>query len=262
LRRAIPSFTVEVRRRPGLSTKASQDLGLSATKIRAATFESESLRLAAATFGTAKTPDRSDDGAALNPKRRILQSLIPETPTITHRQGVALSTGASNPTSRAQKPTAVGAPKGNDRPSKSQPKPEVSSNPAAELAYRSIEDVRAFGASPSNGLAVSPDMPTAKSNQVYENSADPTPRPKAKRTIRRAIAQDAGPALVSAKDQGFATGSLEPLSPTVDDASRPNRKRTILGHYVFGDELKPGERWKRRLSKEWRDAPRSRQRGK
>src|SRR5271165_4551728 len=33
----------------------------------------------------------------------------------------------------------------------------------------------------------------------------------------------------------------------VDDVSRPKRKRTIMGRYVFGDELKPGERWKRRL---------------
>lgn len=29
----------------------------------------------------------------------------------------------------------------------------------------------------------------------------------------------------------------------------PKRKRTIMGRYVFGDEFKPGERWKRRLSK-------------
>ncbi len=39
------------------------------------------------------------------------------------------------------------------------------------------------------------------------------------------------------------------LLTTVDDVSRPKRKRTIMGRYVFGDELKPGEHWKRRLSK-------------
>jgi hypothetical protein len=60
-----------------------------------------------------------------------------------------------------------------------------------------------------------------------------------------------GPVPVSAKDQGSITqtGSLGALPTAVDDVSRPNRKRTIMGRYVFGDELKPGERWKRRLSK-------------
>ena len=40
--------------------------------------------------------------------------------------------------------------------------------------------------------------------------------------------------------------SATPL-PSVDESSRQVRKRTIMGRYVFGDELKPGERWKRRL---------------
>ena len=29
------------------------------------------------------------------------------------------------------------------------------------------------------------------------------------------------------------------------------RKRTIMGRYVYGDEPKPGERWKRKLRKKW-----------
>jgi hypothetical protein len=42
---------------------------------------------------------------------------------------------------------------------------------------------------------------------------------------------------------------LGALPTAVADVSRPNRKRTIMGRYVFGDEFKPGERWKRRRSK-------------
>jgi hypothetical protein len=32
-----------------------------------------------------------------------------------------------------------------------------------------------------------------------------------------------------------------------DDRSPQGRKRTIMARYVFGDELKPGDRWKRRM---------------
>ena len=55
--------------------------------------------------------------------------------------------------------------------------------------------------------------------------------------------------------------SLEALQPVIEAdapsvqtpsaAGRPpeDRQRKILGRYVFGDDLKPGERWKRRLPK-------------
>ena len=65
------------------------------------------------------------------------------------------------------------------------------------------------------------------------------------------IAPDASRADASAKDELFIirTEPLGALPTSVDDAAPPNRKRTILGRYVFGDELKPGERWRQRLRK-------------
>ena len=134
LRRAVPSFTVEVRRRPRLATKANQDLQLSDTKTRPAAFESESHRLAAATFGAAKTPNQpSGDGAASYPKRRILQSLVPEKPPGGQLQDALLSAGASHPMSQAQKPTSVGPIKGKDHTSTSPRKLEASSELTAQL---------------------------------------------------------------------------------------------------------------------------------
>ncbi len=258
MRRAVPSFTVEVRRRPRLATKASQDLQLSKTKILTATFESESHRLAAATFGVAKTPDQpSAEGGASHQKRRILQSLVPEKPPAGQLQSL-LSDATPAPASREPKPPSVRARMGKDRTSKLSSNLEALADLTAQLANRySNASVRSSGASPSDGTAVSPVMPPSKSNQVVGNPGAPALRPKAKRRVRIPIAHDASPAHVSAKDQGSIkrTGSLEALSTTVDDASRPNRKRTIAGRYVFGDELKPGERWKRRLSKGRRDAP-------
>jgi len=102
------------------------------------------------------------------------------------------------------------------------------------------------------------DIPTATANRVVrKKSGGPSPRTKAKRRVQIPIALDASPVPVSAKDQVSITqtDALGALPTAVDDVSRPNRKRTIMGRYVVGDELKPGERWKRRLSKGRRDAP-------
>jgi hypothetical protein len=49
------------------------------------------------------------------------------------------------------------------------------------------------------------------------------------------------------KGPGATTSAL---SQGVEDAltlSANDRKRTIMARYVFGNEDKPGERWKRRL---------------
>ena len=35
--------------------------------------------------------------------------------------------------------------------------------------------------------------------------------------------------------------------PTVVEPPRQRRQRNIMARYVFGEELRPGERWKRRL---------------
>src|SRR5271165_4862517 len=78
LTRIIPSFTVEVRRRPRLATNSSQGVQSLETKTRPTAFERESHRLAAATFEAKTSNQPSGDGAASYPKRRILESLVPE----------------------------------------------------------------------------------------------------------------------------------------------------------------------------------------
>jgi transposase len=73
--------------------------------------------------------------------------------------------------------------------------------------------------------------------------------PKAKRRDKMPTSFDDSRATLSLKDQRSRTGtdSLPTPLPSGDESSRQSRKRTIMGRYVFGDELKPGERWKRRL---------------
>ncbi len=255
MRRSAPSFTVEVRRRPGGSAKAGQDLRVSAARIQVAAYESESLRLAAATFGAAKTPQQpSAEGVDSHPKRRILQSLVPESPLADQREAASVSDATPEAGLRAPKPTFANVRKGKDRSSKLALNLEAPCELTAQTAADgfSVAAGRASVATASNGTAVSPDVLTAKSNAVDGNSAGPGPRPKAKRRVRNPIVQASSPAPVAAKDEGSIEqkDAIGALPTTLDGVSRPNRKRTILGRYVVGDELKPGERWKRRLSKE------------
>jgi hypothetical protein len=85
--------------------------------------------------------------------------------------------------------------------------------------------------------------------QVAENSGGLALRAKAKRSDKMAIARDDIRAKPWPNDQRSAieTHSSATLPSRVDDRSPQSRKRTIMARYVFGDELKPAERWKRRL---------------
>ncbi len=153
--------------------------------------------------------------------------------------------------SHAQKPTSAPRIKGQDHMSASLRNLEASSDLTAQLTDRSSVGSGQSSASSSDGTAVSSGVPTATANDVVADSGGPAPRPMTKPWVRVQITLDASPVPVAAKDRGFITrtDALGALPTAVDDVLRPKRKRTIMGRYVFGDELKPGERWKRRISK-------------
>jgi hypothetical protein len=72
---------------------------------------------------------------------------------------------------------------------------------------------------------------------------------KAKPQNKASITLDEASGAPPLDDQASAAGT-DPSATrpsSVDQRAGQSRKRTILGRYVFGDELKPGERWKRRL---------------
>ena len=79
LRRAIPSFTVEVQRRPRLATTSNPDVQSSETKPPQAAFDRASDRAAAAAFG-ANMDSSPVDVAPSPPRGRILPSLVPDEP--------------------------------------------------------------------------------------------------------------------------------------------------------------------------------------
>jgi hypothetical protein len=148
LRRAIPSFTVEVRRRPRLTTSSNPDVELSKTKPPPAAFDRESSRAAAAAFG-AKIDSCAVDVAALHPKGRILPSLIPDGPW--HQlEDVPVSAGNSERPSRAPKRLSQRARKRGDQASKSARSVErASTNPQRTSSMQSDEGAVATTRAPS-----------------------------------------------------------------------------------------------------------------
>src|SRR6516164_2311497 len=127
LRRAIPSFTVEVRRRPRLATTSNPDVQSSETKPLQAAFDRASDRAAAAAFG-GNIDGSPVDVAPSRPRGRILPSLVPDEPR--HRlleDAPVPATDLERP-SRAPKRPSVRARKQGDQASKSPRNPRFSSD--------------------------------------------------------------------------------------------------------------------------------------
>jgi hypothetical protein len=198
LRRAIPSFTVEVRRRPRLATASNPDVQSFGTTPPPAAFDRASDRAAAAAFGA--NMDRTPAAVApSHPRGRILPSLVPDKP----RRGLLEDTPV--PATDAEQPSR--APK----------RPSVRASKRATEASKSPRN----SSFPSREHAASAERPSTHS-----------PRPSNMQS-----------------DEGVGATTRAP-SQVVEDALTPStkgRKRTIMARYVFGNEGKPGERWKRRL---------------
>jgi hypothetical protein len=249
LKRAVPSFTVEVRRRPRLAT-LNPNAQSSETKPPQGAFDRESHRASAAAFGVKKV-DPSPTDVASSPKGRILPSLVPDEPLRRPLREVALTTAESDPPSRAPKRPSVRTLKGKDQTSKLPRNSSVSSGEDAPLAERlSTKSRQTFSVKSDEGASVSPRVATSAQSQVVGNSGGLALNAKAKRRDKIAIARDDARAKRLPSDQRSAKGRDFPatLPLRVEDRSPQSRKRTIMTRYVFGDELKPGERWKRRLS--------------
>ena len=78
LRRTVPSFTVEVRRRPRLAASPRDEVLSLESKVRPTAFERDFLRITAATFEPKTSNPLAGVGAASHPTRRILESLVPD----------------------------------------------------------------------------------------------------------------------------------------------------------------------------------------
>jgi len=230
LRRAVPSFTVEVRRRPRLAATSISDAQLSEFRSPQAGFDRELDRALAAAFGV-KNADPSPTDVASSPKGRILPSLVPDEPLRRPLRDATLTTAESEPPPRT--------PKRRDQASKSPRNSGLSSAENAPLAERlSTKSRQTSNAQSDEGTGVSPRGATTAQSPVVSSLP---PRAKAKRRDEIATSCDDDRAKPLPVDQSSAIGtdSLAPASSRVDDRSPPGRKRTIMGRYVLGDELRP-----------------------
>ena len=194
--------------------------------------------------------DPSPTVAASTPKGRILPSLVPDELLRRTLQDAAPTTAESDPPSRAPKRPPVRTSKGKDQKSKLLRNSGVSSGDNAPLAERlSTTSRQTASVQSDDGAGVSPRDPTTAPRQVAGDSGGLALSAKAKRSDNITISRDDLKAKPLPNGQRSAIGTDSPATPSsvVDDRSPLGRKRTIMARYVFGDELKPGERWKRRL---------------
>jgi hypothetical protein len=248
LRRAIPSFIVEVRRRPRLPTPSSPNVQSSETKPSRSAFDRESHRTAAAAFEAKNVDQPPVDVAASYRTGRILPSLVADEPLGRLLRDASLSAGESEPTSMPVKRQSARPLKGSAQTSKPPRNSGSSSVQSMPLADRLAAASRSLsGARSEEGIGVSASALTTAPSQVVGTSGGPALRAKAKRRDKMPISPDDGRATPLLNDQRSTITASPAMPPSsADERSRQSRKRTIIRH-TFGGELKPGERWKRRL---------------
>jgi hypothetical protein len=110
LRRTVPSFTVEVRRRPRLAATSRPNEQSLETKPLPAAFERELHPAEAATMGAKKADQSSVDVSA--PKGRILPTLVADEPPGRLFRDASLSATESEPTLRVRRRRSVRPVKG------------------------------------------------------------------------------------------------------------------------------------------------------
>ena len=106
MRRAVPSFNVEVRRRPRLPITSKPGAQPSQSNPPHAAFDRASDRAAAAAFG-ANTDSSPVDVAPSHPRGRILPSLVPDEPRHRLREDAPVPAPDSERPSRAPKRPSV-----------------------------------------------------------------------------------------------------------------------------------------------------------
>jgi hypothetical protein len=242
LKRNTPSFTVEVRRQPRRASNSSTNGRLFETAPVRSAFDRDTQRAADAVFESREPEQPLPDAAPSAPKGRILPSLVVddsaarsfredsrpeydsgETPGPTRRRSARLP--------KAAKPL---------KPRRHQASPTAEAAPAAH----GVASGAPFEAPAAEAIFVSPSQPAAISNEVAAPALRKAPKKRAKKPGLSSIAAwlaEPEPAIIEAAPPAAPSPAVE-VAPA-------GRKRTIMGRYVFGDEPKPGERWKRPLRK-------------
>jgi hypothetical protein len=169
MRRAVPSFTVEVRRRPRLAITSNRGAQPSQSKPPQSAFDRATYGPAATAFGVKETDSSPVDVAASHPKGRILPSLVPEEPRHRLHKDAPVSAADSEP--RAPKRPSVRALERGDQASKS-PRNSSSADEKPPLAEgSSIKSHRASSLRLMKGQAQRQRTQRVRQRQVKETHA-------------------------------------------------------------------------------------------
>ena len=236
MKRNIPSFTVEVRRQPRRASNPSANGRLFETAPIRTAFDRDTQRAADAVF-EAKAPEQPlPDSAPSAPKGRILPSLVVDDASMrSFREDLEQ---LDEVRARAAE-TAIGA------VSEDGETFEV----AADFGLADSRD-SALGA-PAEAIVVPPSEPPAASREAAGSAGAPASHKAPKRRVKKPkVPEYDRIAAWLAQPEPMIIAHSPPAAPSpVGEVSPNTRKRSIMGRYVHGDELKPGERWKRLLRK-------------
>jgi hypothetical protein len=250
LKRASSSFTVEIRRRQKRGA-VTPNLGWVETKLAMSASGGKPPRISGA-VETAKLEAPAVQPAAPPVSGRILPDLA-EIELQSHRLAEGLAErGVKDLRLRVaeghkSKPTAVA-----EHIVRRRGRPKSSANEiVSPMDSASISARTSSAGLLDRATAIPPARPQAPSAGTAAGDSESATTARVKRPAKPRKSFESHRALPSLEN-------LQPVIAVVAPSSRsssaseglpPVRQRKILGRYVFGDDLKPGERWKRRLPK-------------
>jgi hypothetical protein len=239
LKRNTPSFTVEVRRQPRRASNSSTTGRLIETAPVRSAFDRDTQRAADAVFEVREPEQPLPDAASSAPKGRILPSLVVDDP--------ATRSLGEDSRPEFESGEAPGPPRRRSARLEKTPKPQKFRRPSASPttdapSAENMGSGSAFAA--AEAIFASPSRPVATSDEIDGPALRKARKKRAKKPGFSSLAawlEEPEPVTIEAAPPA-------PPSPAIEVAPKM-RKRTIMGRYVFRDEPKPGERWKRPLRK-------------
>jgi hypothetical protein len=247
LKRAVRSFTIETRQTKRRLKSGSGSTGLFEAAPVPTALSEQPHRVAEALF---KAGAAIPSAAIIAPSAttgRILPSLI-DAATLT-------APSKSRVSGRDAKPRSVAKPRGraprsDDEGGAAQTgdrkRGPENENVTAVSPHRAPIRASEFVEPPLAVAATLSTEPRATTRAGARKAAAPKPKKLTPLPVERHEDMDVVRLASASRSAIAATESMSvPSSPS--EPSSSNRKGRILGRYVFGNELKPGENWKRRL---------------
>jgi hypothetical protein len=237
LKRNTPSFTVEVRRQPRRASNSSTNGRLFETAPVRSAFDRDTQRAADAVFEVREPEQPLSDAASSAPKGRILPSLVVD--------DSAARSFREDSRSEYESADTPGPRRRSARLEKTAKPPKFRRQSASPTAETPSAESPGYGSAFEAAEAIfsSPSRPAA-TREIDGPAQRKAPKKRAKKPGFSSLAawlNEPEPEMIEAAPPAPPSPVAE-VAPTV-------RKRIIMGRYVFGDEPKPGERWKRPLRK-------------